>query len=148
MIRLLLLIFTVLFFTSCSRESAPSGSSRGRSYSHEGSGNFGGKAHKTGSRKPPQMGYNARKEKFNLFRETKNAVNYVFASKNKKHKLDNDKRSSSQSYANARQGESEKKTNKSFANKKKAGKGGKGSNGTDKNTDAFSTKAPKAKRKK
>jgi hypothetical protein len=121
MFRIFLLLIISASLIACSQDSSPSGRSK-KHRSSEGSGNFGGKSHKTGSRKPPQMGYTAKREKFNPIAEVKHAFQYVFSSKNKRHKLDNDKRTSSSSYSNTRQAESEKKMNKKFGKGKKVKK--------------------------
>jgi hypothetical protein len=129
MSRILLVLLISASLIACNRDASPSGKSR-RSNHSEGSGNFSGKSQTTGSRKPPQMGFNTKREKFNPIAEVKHAVKYVFASKNRKHKLDNDKRSSSTSYSNTRIAESEKKMNKKFAKDKKVKKAKGGGNGS------------------
>ncbi len=144
--KILLLIFVLISFSfiSCNRDSAPSGKSR-KNYNSDPASGFSKKPPKQ-SRRAPQMGFYQKKERVNVFAAVKHKVKHVFASNDKKHKLNNDKRSSSQNYSNNRQGEQQAKMNKSFV-KGKSTKNRKKHKSSDKKSDSFSS-SPKKKKSK
>jgi hypothetical protein len=119
----LYLLISLLLF-SC---SAPTGRPQKRFSWNPSGGKF--KAyHNKRAVKPPQMGFYSQKRKTSLFTTAKYTVRYTFASSDSKHKMINDRRTSSQSYANQKSREQNDKMNKNFVKSKirpntKAGKG-------------------------
>ncbi|HET6242944.1 MAG: hypothetical protein H0V01_14760 [Bacteroidetes bacterium] len=146
--KVFLLIFVLVFFSlfSCHPVSSPSGKANKNYNSDPSSGGFSKSSTKK-SRKAPQMGFYEKKNKTNIFVAVKHKVTYVFAGNDKKHKLNNDQRSSSQSYSNKKQGEQTAKMNKSFVKGKKS-KGRKKNKSSDSNSDSFSSSPKKKKSKK
>jgi hypothetical protein len=142
----LLFIITIIaacFTSSCSQQlSAPSGKARKAKMSDPYSGGFSANAR--GSRKAPQMGFYEKKNKESVFASAKHAVNKGFSGKDKKHKLDNDKRSTSQNYANKKQNEKGKVMRKSFI-RGRIHKSGRRVKSSDNNSDSFSAPVRKSK---
>jgi hypothetical protein len=134
-----LLVF-LISLGSCSQQSAPSGKVGRSNYSNPSSGNFF--ARKPGSRKAPQMGFYQKREKANVFSSAKHGVQKAFSNRDVRHKLDNDKRSSSQNYANNKQKAYGKKLGKTFVKGKNHKS--KRKSKADRNSDSFA--APTKKR--
>ncbi|MBA3901744.1 MAG: hypothetical protein H0X62_16335 [Bacteroidetes bacterium] len=106
------------------------------------SGSF--KASQRKGRKAPQMGFYRKKPKTNIFSKARHALDRALSDKNVKHKMDNDKRSSSQNYSNERSKESNNKMNKGFI-KGKRHKSKRKHKKSDRNSDSFS--APQNKKR-
>lgn len=139
----LILIFISFSLFSCYRVSSSSGTIK-KNYNSDPSSGFSKKPPKK-SRQAPQMGFYQKKNKPNVFAAIKYKISHLFANNDRKHKLNNDQRSSSQSYSNQKQGEQQTKMNKSFVKGKRT-KNRRKHKSSDKNSDSFS--APKKKKSK
>jgi predicted P-loop ATPase len=135
-IKLISGLVLCLFFSSCSPTSAPSGKANKIKLSDVSSGNF--KASQRKGRKPPQLGFYQKRINVNLFSEAKHGIQRATSNKNVRHKLDNDKRTSSQNYASNRHKDQSKKIDTGFA-KGKHKKVKRKHKSSDKNSDSFST---------
>jgi hypothetical protein len=133
-IKVILSLLVYLFLSSCSQMTAPSGKANKTRLSDVSSGNF--KASKRKGRKPPQLGFYQKKNNVNIFSAAKHGIQRATSDKNVKHKLDNDKRSSSQSYASNRHKDQSKKIDNGFA-KGKHKKTKRKHKSSDKNSDSF-----------
>jgi len=94
-------------------------------------------ARSRGDNKPPQMGFYARKQSRGIFQTTKFGIQYLFASKSKRHKLGNDQRSTSQANNNQLNKKSELNT-KGFINKQAVVNKATNNLGFDNTNDSFS----------
>ncbi|MDQ3191374.1 MAG: hypothetical protein M3Q58_07270 [Bacteroidota bacterium] len=141
---LLILVFISFSFFACNQVSSPSGKAR-KNYNSDPSSGFSKRPQKK-SRQAPQMGFYEKKSKTNIFASIKYKVSHLFAGNDKRHKLNNDQRSSSQSYSNKRQGDQQAKMNKSFVKGKRT-KTKRKNKGSDNNSDSFSS-SPKKKKSK
>lgn len=140
----LILIFFSFSLSSCYRVSSSSGQAKKR-YNSDPSSSFSKRPSKK-SRQAPQMGFYEKKSRTNIFSAVKYKVAHLFASRDKKHKLNNDQRSSSQSYSNRKQSDQQAKMNKSFVKGKRT-KTRRKHKSSDKNSDSFSS-SPKKKKSK
>lgn len=141
-IAIIAVLLISLLSGSCSQNTAPSAKAQRPNLRDPYSGSF--KASPRKGRKAPQMGFYQKRQRPSIFTSIKRSVNTVFSDKNKRHKLNNDRRSSSQSYANDRQKEQSKKINKGFAKGKRL-KSNRKNKKSDRNSDSFS--APQKKKR-
>jgi hypothetical protein len=136
------IVLSVTIASCGSTNQVPSGKAS-KQHNGDPSSGFSSQKSKT-SRKPPQMGFYEKKSKTNIFQAIKFKTKYVFASKEKRHKYDNDQKSTSQSYANKKQKDSVGEMNKTFV-KGKAKRSKKKNTSYDNNSDSF--RAPKKKKR-
>jgi hypothetical protein len=105
-----LYLFISLLIFSC---SAPSGRPQKRYSWNPSGGNFKAYHNKRAVR-PPQMGFYSQKKKTSFFTSAKYTMKYTFSSGDTRHRMINDRRTSSQSYANQKSREQNDRMKKNF----------------------------------
>ena len=143
----LFLLCIIFFLFSCQQPIASVSSVPKKTYYEDKSSSFSSKPSKK-SKKVPQMGFYAKRERINIFAAMRFKIKLLFASYHKKHKWKNEQRATSQSYSNKRLKNRQKVMTKNFIRVKKSKHRRRKYKPYDRGSDSFSSPNKKFKKDK